>query len=100
MGLLNATEALKAELESNARRGALVADFLDKYQLGQAEVAVLREGDAGGEAFQAALARVGLIHENCRQLLRACLAPALRAPLVSLTLCATQAATTSGRGWS
>lgn len=69
-GLLADTEALRAELASNARRGVLVADFLDKYQLTSAEVAALREGDVGGDAFFDALERVAAIHANCRALLR------------------------------
>ena len=69
-GLLADTEVLRAELASNARRGVLVADFLDKYQLTSAEVAALREGDVGGDAFFEALERVAAIHANCRALLR------------------------------
>ena len=69
-GLLVDTEALRAELAANARRGALVADFLDKCQLTPAEVSALREGDVSSDAFFDALGRVAAIHANCRALLR------------------------------
>ena len=68
--LLDATEGLQAELATNARRATLVSDFLEKYQLAPGEVACLREGEVGTEAFCVALARVADIHDNCRQLLR------------------------------
>jgi len=68
--LLQSTEALRAELAANERRGALVADFLEKYQLAASEIAALREGDVGGEAFFSALVRVVAIHDNCRALVR------------------------------
>lgn len=69
-GLLERTEALNAELAANERRAALVADFLDKYQLSPDEVVLLREGDVSSDAFFAALRRVATIHANCRSLLR------------------------------
>ena len=69
-GLVASTEALRAELACNARRGQLVCDFLDKYQLAPGEVSALREGEVGSEAFYAALGRVAEIHDNCRNLLR------------------------------
>ncbi len=68
--LLADTEALRAELAANARRGALVADFLEKYQLTPAEVSALREGDVASDPFFDALQRVAAIHANCRALLR------------------------------
>lgn len=70
VGLLDVTEALSVELAANAHRSALVASFLEQYQLAPSEAAVLREGEVGSDAFQAALSRVTTIHENCRQLLR------------------------------
>jgi len=68
--LLYATEALQAELGTNARREALVTEFLEKYQLAPSEVVALREGEVATDVFYAALARVADIHDNCRQLLR------------------------------
>ncbi|XRA98314.1 conserved oligomeric Golgi complex subunit 6 [Pycnococcus provasolii] len=67
--LAEAAANLQTELAVNARKTDLVADFLQKYQLTAEEVAAL-SFDTPGDAFFAALARVRVVHANCRQLLR------------------------------
>lgn len=67
--LLGDTERLMRDLDTVQRKGTLVGDFLEQYQLTQEEVAALH-GEEIGSAFFAALARVRQIHDNCRSLLR------------------------------
>mmetsp|Transcript_20960 Transcript_20960/g.45865 ORF Transcript_20960/g.45865 Transcript_20960/m.45865 type:complete len:707 (+) Transcript_20960:171-2291(+) len=67
--LLSDTERLTRELEAVERKGQLIGEFLEQYQLAPQEVAAL-QGEEVGPHFFAALSRVRQIHENCRSLLR------------------------------
>lgn len=66
--LLSRSDAITAELEVNRRKQAVLADFLENYQLSQESADALRDGDID-DAFFAALARVRLVQRNCRALL-------------------------------
>eukprot|EP00798_Chlamydomonas_sp_ICE-L_P018575 gene18575-25084_t len=68
--LLTDSEQLQKNLEQVDKKSALINDFLEQYQLSPEEVDALQGEDVGSPAFFAALARVRVIHDNCRALLR------------------------------
>ena len=66
--LLTRSDQLASELAAVQRKAAVVATFLEHYQLDPADAETLRTSEVD-EAFFAALARVRRVQVNCRALL-------------------------------
>ena len=67
--LLDRTAGLTEDLKASEGKSQLIETFLQQYQLSKEEIASLT-GEELDERFFAALARVHVIHSNCRALLR------------------------------
>lgn len=67
--LIRQTNALQSEAASLARNETLINDFIEKYQLKDEEIEVLK-GQVQGPEFFRSLERVQKIHSDCKDLMQ------------------------------